>query len=95
MSAEEETKPAGADNDHINLRVIGQNNSEVHFRIKKTTQMKKLKAAFCERQGIPINSVRFLFEGQRINDEQAPKDLEMEDNDTIEVYQNKLAATKQ
>ena len=38
-------------------------------------------------QGIPINSVRFLFEGQRINDEQAPKDLEMEDNDTIEVYQ--------
>lgn len=50
MSAEEETKPAGGDTDHINLRVIGQNNSEVHFRIKKTTQMKKLKAAFCERQ---------------------------------------------
>ena len=48
----QETKPAGADNDHINLRVIGQNNSEVHFRIKKTTQMKKLKAAFCERQVI-------------------------------------------
>ena len=41
----------------------------------------------CNSQGIPINSVRFLFEGQRINDEQAPKDLEMEDNDTIEVYQ--------
>jgi len=88
MSGEEaEKKVEAPDSEHINLRVIGQNNSEVHFRIKKTTQMKKLKAAFCERQGIPINSVRFLFEGQRINDEQTPKDLEMEDNDTIEVYQ--------
>lgn len=83
----EETKAAAADSEHINLKVIGQNNSEVHFRIKKTTQMKKLKAAFCERQGIPVNSVRFLFEGTRISDDQCPKDMDMEENDTIEVYQ--------
>jgi len=85
--ADEETKPQGGDSEHINLKVIGQNNSEVHFRIKKSTKMNKLKAAFCERQGIPMTSVRFLFEGQRIDDNNTPKDLEMEDNDTIEVYQ--------
>ena len=64
----QETKPAGADNDHINLRVIGQNNSEVHFRIKKTTQMKKLKAAFCERQVI---SFKIISSGAFIS--QSPK----------------------
>lgn len=54
---------------------------------EKTTQLKKLKQAYCDRQGVPLNSLRFLFDGQRINDEQTPKDLEMEDDDVIEVYQ--------
>lgn len=64
-----------------------QDNTEVHFKIKKTTQLRKLKQAFCDRQGVALNSLRFLFDGQRINDDQTPKDLEMEDDDVIEVYQ--------
>ena len=27
-----------------------QDNTEVHFKIKKTTQLKKLKQAYCDRQ---------------------------------------------
>ncbi|EDO45837.1 predicted protein, partial [Nematostella vectensis] len=69
------------------LKFVFQDNSEVHFKIKKTTQLKKLKAAYCDRQGVQMNSVRFLFDGQRINDDQTPKQLEMEDDDVIEVYQ--------
>ncbi|XP_077979156.1 small ubiquitin-related modifier 1-like [Glandiceps talaboti] len=64
-----------------------QDNSEIHFKIKKTTGMKKLKQAYSDRQGVPMNSLRFLFDGQRINDDQTPKQLEMEDDDVIEVYQ--------
>ncbi|CAH3130928.1 unnamed protein product, partial [Pocillopora meandrina] len=79
-----EVKP---ESEHINLKVMGQDNTEVHFKIKKTTQLKKLKQAYCDRQGVPLNSLRFLFDGQRINDDQTPKDLEMEDDDVIEVYQ--------
>jgi small ubiquitin-related modifier len=33
---------------------------------------------------------RFLFDGKRINDDETPKQLEMEDNDTIEVYQEQV-----
>ena len=30
---------------------------------------------------------RFLFDGRRINDDETPKALEMEQDDVIEVYQ--------
>jgi hypothetical protein len=33
---------------------------------------------------------RFLFDGKRINDDETPKLLEMEDNDSIEVYQEQV-----
>ena len=36
--------------DHINLKVVGADNSEVHFKIKKTTQLKELKQAYADRQ---------------------------------------------
>ncbi len=35
-------------------------------------------------------TLRFLFDGKRINDDETPKQLEMEDNDTIEVYQEQV-----
>lgn len=37
-----------------------------------------------------IDPSRFLFDGKRINDDETPKQLEMEDNDTIEVYQEQV-----
>lgn len=34
-----------------------------------------------------MTSLRFLFDGRRINDTDTPKQLEMENDDVIEVYQ--------
>ncbi|XP_065183449.1 small ubiquitin-related modifier 1-like [Sycon ciliatum] len=76
-----------AENEHINLKVMGQDSSEVHFKIKRTTPLRKLKQAYCERQGVPVNSLRFMFDGNRIGDDQSPKQLEMDDDDVIEVFQ--------
>ncbi|XP_069760926.1 small ubiquitin-related modifier 1 isoform X1 [Narcine bancroftii] len=75
------------DGEYIKLKVIGQDNSEIHFKVKMTTQLRKLKESYCQRQGVPPNSLRFLFEGQRITDQQTPKELGMEDEDVVEVYQ--------
>ena len=41
--------------------------------------------AFCQRQGVNLNAVRFLFDGNRINPSQTPEQLEMEDGDVIDV----------
>jgi len=52
--------------EHLNIKVTDSNN-EVFFKIKRTTALKKLMDAFCERQGKSPQSVRFLFDGQRVN----------------------------
>jgi len=77
--------PAAADPDTLNLRVQNQDGSEVVFKIKKHTSLKKLMDAYCSRQGQDANSVRFLFNGNRLQPDQTPKELDMEDNDVIDV----------
>lgn len=73
----EETKnspPAEAPpaNEHLNIKVT-DNNNEVFFKIKRTTQLKKLMDAFCDRQGKQIATVRFLFDGTRVRPEDTPE----------------------
>uniref|UniRef100_A0A2K5IFN6 Ubiquitin-like domain-containing protein n=1 Tax=Colobus angolensis palliatus TaxID=336983 RepID=A0A2K5IFN6_COLAP len=53
-----------------------QDSSEIHFKVKMTTHLKKLKESYCQRQGVPMNSLRFLFEGQRIADNHTPKETQ-------------------
>uniref|UniRef100_A0A803VF00 Small ubiquitin like modifier 1 n=1 Tax=Ficedula albicollis TaxID=59894 RepID=A0A803VF00_FICAL len=93
LSISREAKPSAEDlgdkkeGEYIKLKVIGQDSSEIHFKVKMTTHLKKLKESYCQRQGVPMNSLRFLFEGQRITDNHTPKELGMEEEDVIEVYQ--------
>jgi len=69
----------------INLRVVSQDGNEVYFKIKRQTPLRKLMDAYCQRQAIDQNSIRFLYDGQRIQAEQTPKELDMEDNDIIDA----------
>merc|ERR1712172_337439 len=78
---------AAGETEYIKLKVVGQDSNEIHFRVKMTTQMGKLKKSYSERVGVPVSSLRFLFDGRRINDDETPKQLEMERDDVIEVYQ--------
>merc|ERR1712226_1310500 len=77
----------GGDTEYIKLKVVGQDSNEIDFCVKMTTQMGKLKKSYSERVGVPVSSLRFLFDGRRINDDETPKQLEMEQDDVIEVYQ--------
>lgn len=69
----------------VNLRVVNQEGSEVQFKIKKATPLKKLTDAYCQRQGVSFDSVRFLYDGNRLNIEKTPADLGMEDDDIIDA----------
>lgn len=65
-------KPEGAgQSEHLNIKVT-DNNNEVFFKIKRTTALKKLMDAFCERQGKAPASVRFLFDGSRVQPTDSP-----------------------
>ncbi|KAK6946986.1 Rad60/SUMO-like domain [Dillenia turbinata] len=62
-----------------------QDGNEVFFRIKRSTQLKKLMNAYCDRQSVELNSIAFLFDGRRLRGEQTPEELEMEDGDEIDA----------
>ena len=65
-------KPEAQVSEHLNIKVT-DNNNEVFFKIKRTTALKKLMDAFCERQGKAPNSVRFLFDGSRVQPTDSPE----------------------
>ncbi|KAF5888773.1 small ubiquitin-related modifier 2, partial [Clarias magur] len=59
-------------NEHINLKVAGQDGSVVQFKIKRHTPLSKLMKAYCERQGLTMRQIRFRFDGQPINETDTP-----------------------
>lgn len=69
IAPKQETPP---ENEHINLRVCAPDGGEVYFKIKKTTSFKKLMDAYCQRQSINPANIRFLYDGQRLKEEQNP-----------------------
>ena len=60
--------------EHLNIKVT-DNNNEVFFKIKRTTQLSKLMNAFCERQGKTLAPVRFLFDGARVQPSDSPESV--------------------
>lgn len=41
--------------------------------------------AYCSRNGYPLSSVRFVYEGETIKETDTPELLDMEDNDEIDA----------
>ena len=74
QSPGEEPREEQAQPEHLNIKVT-DNNNEVFFKIKRTTQLKKLMDAFCERQGKTPQQCRFLFDGQRVNPTDNPHEV--------------------
>jgi len=81
----------GEDGGYLTLKVVRPSQEEgegieIHFRVKQTTQMGKLKRSYSDRLGVAMTSLRFLYDGKRIPDDATPGMLEMESGDYIEVY---------
>ena len=67
-----------------------QDGTEIFFKCKPHTAMGKLMNAFATRQGVNIKTVRFLFDGERIREDQTPQQLGLEDNDSIDVVMEQV-----
>jgi small ubiquitin-related modifier len=81
-----------AESDSMNFRVVTQDGNEIFFKCKSRTPLKKLMIAFCNRKGVAVSSVRFLYHGDQIQPHQTPADLDMEDGDVIDVSINSTHA---
>ena len=77
-----DSKPSS---EHLSLKVKSQDGNEVYFKVKRTTQFSKVMTAYCKKVGADLDSVRFLFDGARLNPQQTPAELDMEDEDEIDA----------
>lgn len=82
-----------ASQDHLNIKVT-DNQNEVFFKIKRTTRLEKLMNAFCERQGKSFATVRFLFEGQRVQKDDTPDSVSDENPISETVFPLTISAAR-
>ena len=68
----------------VSLKVRGQDGTEVSFKVRSHTPLKKLMEVYAQRQGGTPSAYRFIFDGNRIVETQRPIDLEMDDGDVID-----------
>ncbi|KAM3320835.1 hypothetical protein P3S67_008037 [Capsicum chacoense] len=90
---EEDNKLTSDQSGHINLKVKTQDGNEVFFRIKRSTKLKKLMNAYCDRKSMNFNAIAFLFDGRRLRAEQTPDELDMEDGDEIDAMLHQTGGT--
>uniref|UniRef100_H0XQT3 Small ubiquitin-related modifier n=1 Tax=Otolemur garnettii TaxID=30611 RepID=H0XQT3_OTOGA len=79
-------------NNHINLKVVEQDGSVVPFNINRHMPLSKRMKAYCQRQGLSTRQIRFQFDGQPINEIHMPAQSEMENKDTIDVFQQQTGS---
>lgn len=76
------------------LQVRDAEGNEVQFKIKRTTYLKKLMDAYCARMGTSSGSYRFLFDGHRINDDDTPESLDMQELDCVDAMVTQLGGAR-
>lgn len=50
----------------MSLRVMDQNGHDISFKLKASTPMAKVMAAFAQQIGSDLSNLRFIFEGERV-----------------------------
>eukprot|EP00999_Lentomonas_sp_LEN2_P001592 NODE_2655_length_526_cov_68.764411_g2605_i0.p1 GENE.NODE_2655_length_526_cov_68.764411_g2605_i0~~NODE_2655_length_526_cov_68.764411_g2605_i0.p1 ORF type:complete len:104 (-),score=26.78 NODE_2655_length_526_cov_68.764411_g2605_i0:137-448(-) len=78
-------KQEQSDSAQLSIKVVNADGAEVYFKIKRTTPLRKLMDAYCKKQGINRNSIRFHFDGQRLDDDKTAQEYTMEDDDVIDA----------
>uniref|UniRef100_A0ACD5T6J5 Uncharacterized protein n=1 Tax=Avena sativa TaxID=4498 RepID=A0ACD5T6J5_AVESA len=67
----------------ILVKVKGQDGEEVIFRVKRSSRLQKLMDTYTKDKALNGGAFVFLFDGSRINGDETPEELEIEDGDII------------
>ncbi len=74
-----------AEQTHITLHVISQSGDSLQFKVRMTTPLQKVIDAYCSRMNVSEESVRFLYDGDRVKGINTPEIMDLEDGDIIDV----------
>ncbi|KDE08130.1 hypothetical protein MVLG_01611 [Microbotryum lychnidis-dioicae p1A1 Lamole] len=73
-----EVKPQA---EHVSLKIAGQGFPDLMIKVKKTTKLQKMMAAYCERAGKSLSEVRFMFDGVKLRGDQNVASLDIDDDE--------------
>ncbi|TRY50119.1 Rad60/SUMO-like domain containing protein [Cryptosporidium tyzzeri] len=79
------TGGAPDDSQYVTVKVRSPDGEQVLYRIKKKTRLQKLMNSFCQRTGQNEQSIRFLFEGERLRPEMTAEDAGLQEGDLIDA----------
>ena len=83
---EEVTTNAKGPEEAITVRLRDHKGAETMFKVKRTTKMSKVFHVYAGRKGVDVNALRFLLDGERVNPDDTPEDLDLEDTGQIDVF---------
>ena len=71
----------------LTLTVSDQHGAKTFFKIRSDTRLGKVFNAYSKRRGVEKETLRFTFEGARIEEDDTPAGLDIEEGDMIDVFQ--------
>ncbi|CAI9105024.1 OLC1v1003855C1 [Oldenlandia corymbosa var. corymbosa] len=87
-SEEEEEESVGS----VQIIVQKLDSIDVTMRVKKNVKLGKVMVVYCNRMGLRMDALRFTIDGKRVNEQQTPNDVGLEDGDVIDVWSEQLGA---
>ncbi len=86
---ENSTGTSSSSSGSIRIKVRDEVGMEVLFKVKLNTQMRKIKEKYCEKSTKSPSTVRFLFDGETVNDETTPKEVKL-----VDLFKGRVSAAR-
>ncbi|KAL0223667.1 hypothetical protein P9112_003057 [Eukaryota sp. TZLM1-RC] len=85
QETEGQNQPVEAEEEYVKIKVRSSDGKETVFRIKRSTPLRKLIDTYCRRTGLSDQSLRFLYDGDRVQPHQTADDLNLDDEALIDA----------
>ena len=70
----------------VHINVTSQDFEDIIFKVKKNTKFKKIMDKYCDKFNIQNkDSIKFIFDGENIKNDDTPENLQIEDGDVVEA----------
>ena len=74
----------------LQIGIRNPNGEVTKFKVKNTTKMGKVMAAYASKNNLDINTIKFILDGERVEKDDTPKTLELEEGDSIDHFQEQV-----
>nr|GMD97305.1 small ubiquitin-related modifier 3 [Ipomoea batatas] len=86
----ETVKTENDSSSYIKLKVQMQNKHDHYFTVRRNEALQTVLVGFCKLEGIEFETIRFLFDGKRVQECDTPEKLGMEEEDVIDAMEEMI-----